>query len=104
MTEKKPEPQGPSMGVGRGHVLFNGKRMRGVYMCKSHDARLIFAKGALTINNVTWKADPKNGYWIACCRQCRRVLKDPRSKRFVCPIEDPNPPEKKEAVEVVEGD
>lgn len=87
--------KGPSMSMGRGKVDFNGKRMGGAFLCKIHEVALLFVKGALTINGVTWKADPKKGRWIACCQKCHNELKDARGKRFVCPIEDPKPRTKK---------
>ncbi|KKN96863.1 hypothetical protein LCGC14_0165070 [marine sediment metagenome] len=85
---------GPALSVKSSGVTYNGKFLNGVYLCKAHRSGLIRNKyGEFTTKNVTWKADPKNGYWIACCQECRKVLKDAHSKRFVCPIEEPQPEE-----------
>lgn len=95
--------KGPSMSVGRGKVDFNGKRMGGAYLCKIHEAALLFVKGQFTINGVTWKADPKKDRWIACCKDCHRELKDARGKRFACPVEAPAPKPKKAKQKAVAG-
>lgn len=90
MTEEVQAIKGPALLTGPRGASYNGKSLSGAYLCKLHGAGLILSKrGEFTANGVTWKADPKNGYWIACCRTCKNVLKDARGKRFVCPIEEP---------------
>ncbi len=90
MTEKVQAVQGPALQMTARRVTYNDKPLNGAYLCKLHGSGLIRNKqGEFTTSGVTWKADPKNGYWIACCRTCKNVLKDAHGKRFVCPIEEP---------------